>query len=69
MTEHNRPQTVTIHLTATDETGKPLAGIHRQVSIKEMRQLDYPVLVEATAEAAAELEGIISTYYGMQPKP
>lgn len=68
MTAQNSPATVTIHMTATDETGKPLAGIHRQVSIKEMRQLDYPVLVEATAEAAAELEGIIGTYYGMQPR-
>lgn len=68
MTDQKRAATVTIHLTATDETGKPLAGIHREVSIAEMRQRDYPVLVEATAEAAAELEGIVSTYYGMPPK-
>lgn len=67
MTDQKRAATVTIHMTATDENGKPLAGIRREVSIKEMRFCQHPVLLEAATEVAAELEGIISTYYGVQP--
>lgn len=68
MKDERRPATVTIHLSATDESGKPLAGISREVSIKEMRCYQHPVLLEAATEAATELEGIVSTYYGVQPR-
>lgn len=68
MTEKRRPDTVTIQMTATDENGKPLGGITRAISIEKMRHASYPLLVEAASEAAAELESVISSHYGIPPR-
>lgn len=67
MTDQKRPASVEIHLTATDENGKPIAGIHRVISIEEISRGAFPVLIETATEAATELEGIVNSHYGIQP--
>lgn len=69
MTEKRRPATVTIEMTATDDNGKPLGGIRRAISIEHMRHATFPLLVETASEAATELESVISSHYGIPPRP
>ncbi|QCR38957.1 hypothetical protein [Nissabacter sp. SGAir0207] len=68
MTDTRRPGTVTIHMTATDENGKPLGGIRREISIEGMRHAGFPLLIETAAAAASELEEVIHKHYGILPE-
>jgi len=63
MTQEHRPATVRILMTATDEQGKPLAGVAREISVEEIRQARFPLLVEMAAEAATELDEVITRLY------
>ena len=68
MTHQQRPATVLIQLTATDELGRPLGGVTRSVSIQELRNADHPLLVELAATAATSLDEIVSQHYQIIPR-
>lgn len=68
MTLKQRPATVLIQMTATDEKGNPLGGVTRSVHIHELRNAKHPLLVELAATAATSLDEIVCQHYQFVPR-
>jgi len=68
MTEKQRPSSVLIQITATDEKGNPLASVEKLVGVHELRNAAQPLLVELAATAASTLDEIVSEHYQIIPR-
>lgn len=68
MTHKQRPATVLIQMTATDEKGNPLGGVERLVSVDELRNATHPLLVELAAAAATSLDEIVGEHFAIIPR-
>lgn len=68
MTDKQRPATVFIHLTATDENGNPLGSVDKMMTVDELRSARAPLLVEMAATAATALDEIVSEHYDIIPR-
>ena len=68
MNEKQRPSSVLIQITATDEKGNPLASVEKRVGVHELRNATHPLLVELAATAATSLDEIVSEHFDIIPR-